>query len=48
MGEFGKVRAPQTQKKYVRGRGGREGEWVTRGGGVEKRGLAGDLSKHGF
>ena len=41
VGEFGKVRAPQTQKKYVRGRGGREGEWVTSGGEVEKEGCGG-------
>ena len=41
VGEFGKVRAPQTQKKYVRGRGGREGEWVTSRGEVEKEGSGG-------
>ena len=38
---LGRFSAPQTQKKYVGGRGGREGEWVTSGGEVEKEGYGG-------
>ena len=48
VSEFGKIRAPQTQKKYVgeRREGGGVGDKRRRSG--KKRGLAGDLGKQGY